>query len=198
MAGGWYAAIPGGHVPFLVDLGGLEVKPTHLRDPSRSAARLHPGQVAGINRNRWPLSSGLGGWFAPDWVGGFARNAHRNPSDGATAGYTPRPPGLYRGYCLGVLLARKEERPLSKRIFHHVTSGELSPPAPRHSGGPSPCQPDTCLYGLKLQTTVVDLVLDRRHVADGRVESDGVVLMRVILSRAGRAWAVMRPARRGG
>jgi hypothetical protein len=33
--------------------------------------------------------------------------------------------------------------------------------------GPSPCQPDTCLSGLKLQTTVVDLVLDRWHVQVG-------------------------------
>ena len=50
--------------------------PPHPRDLSRSAARLHPGQVAGINRNRWPLSSGSGGRFRPDWVAGFGRNAH--------------------------------------------------------------------------------------------------------------------------
>jgi len=63
-------------VPFLVDFGGLEAKPTHLRDPSRSAARAHRGQVAGINRNRWLVSAGLGCWFRPDWVAGFGRNAH--------------------------------------------------------------------------------------------------------------------------
>ena len=61
-------------MPFFVD-GGLEAKPTHPRVPSRSAARLHPGQVAGINRIGWPVSSGLGGRFPPDWVAGFLRNA---------------------------------------------------------------------------------------------------------------------------
>ncbi len=65
-------------MPFLVDLGGLEAKPTHPRDPSRSAARLHPGQVAGINRIGWPLSTGLGGRFPPDWVAAFHRNAHED------------------------------------------------------------------------------------------------------------------------
>lgn len=63
-------------MPFVVDLGGLEAKPTHPRVPSRSAARRHLRQVAGINRNGWPDSAGLGGRFAPDWVAGFGRNAH--------------------------------------------------------------------------------------------------------------------------
>src|SRR5579875_2126692 len=97
MAGGWYAAIPGGHVPFLVDLGGLGVKPTHLRDPSRSAARLHPGQVAGINRNRWPLSSGLGGWFRPErapqpvgWRHSWVHTTSSGPVSGLLSGGTTR------------------------------------------------------------------------------------------------------------
>ena len=62
-------------MPFSVDLGGLEAKPTHHALCSASAVQPHAGQVAGINRNGWPLSSGLGGRFAPDWVADFSRIA---------------------------------------------------------------------------------------------------------------------------
>ena len=66
-------------MPLLVDFDGLEAKPTPTRARARSAVPLHPGQVAGINRNRWPISAGLGGRFPPDQVADFDRNAQSCP-----------------------------------------------------------------------------------------------------------------------
>ena len=101
--------------------------PTHLREPSRSAAPLHPGQVAGINRNRWPLSSGLGGWIPPDWVAGFGRNAQfyyplrlpfdirlgHIPADCGCGGPASNPLGG-RGGCTSRLVARSSTVPSGK------------------------------------------------------------------------------------
>jgi len=67
-------------VPQMVDLDGREATPIPPERWWRSAARSHPAEVAGINRNRWPEWSGLGGRFRPDWVAGFGRNAqHADP-----------------------------------------------------------------------------------------------------------------------
>ena len=79
-------------MPFSVDLGGLEAKPTHHALSRASVVQRHAGQVAGINRNGWPLSSGLGGRFAPDSVADFSRIAHQGErSHQQLAGSSPKP-----------------------------------------------------------------------------------------------------------
>ena len=62
-------------MPQLVDLDGREATPIPPERYWRSAARSQPAGVAGINRNRWPGCSGLGGRIRPDWVAGIDRNA---------------------------------------------------------------------------------------------------------------------------
>ena len=46
---------------------------------------------------------------------------------------------------------------------------------PVRADWPSPRRPDTLLCGLQFLAMVVELPLDRRDVADGRVQPDGVV-----------------------
>ena len=52
-------------MPTVVDLGGLEAKPTPLRVLRAQPPELIPA--------RWPESAGTGGRFPPDWVAGLLR-----------------------------------------------------------------------------------------------------------------------------
>ena len=64
-------------MPLLVDPVDSRRSPLLTRVLAGPAVPLHRGRVAGINRNRRPVSARSGGRFAPDWVADFSRNTHQ-------------------------------------------------------------------------------------------------------------------------
>lgn len=89
-------------MPYVVDLGGREATPIPPERSSRSAARSHLAGVAGINRNRWPEWSGLGGRFRPE----HALSAYHPYLQACDFVHHPGRSIPTYGRCLGVLLRR--------------------------------------------------------------------------------------------
>ena len=119
-------------MPLLVDFDGLEAKPTPTRARARSAVPLHPGQVAGINRNRWPISAGLGGRFPPDQVADFDRNAQhpgvgRSPQPDHPAAIGTGSPLSTLQVCLELGCFRLSH--LYDLLYAEATRGGSLPPA---------------------------------------------------------------------
>ena len=78
-------------MPQMVDFDGREATPIPPERWWRSAARSHPAGVAGINRNRWPVSAGLGGRFRPERAGGEIAEAVDGWSVAAREGVLVQP-----------------------------------------------------------------------------------------------------------